>query len=232
MVHVNKMTARASREPVNRPMHSPNRTAAGFLASGRMVANWEGTPKLAKIEFLPCRRRILMTQASAQDGRRSVSNRLDSLYDQYLANPDTHSESFCAAVLSFVSREQPDEDQAASVMLKLLENIGSYTNHGKLENWIRTIIRNAELDLHRKKKEDLMEQQDLERLQIKTPARTTVLDLRVIKDPIDRMICEAIRDGLSRADAAESCGMSESGVRKRLAHLRTTFESPATLILS
>lgn len=145
---------------------------------------------------------------------------------------DPHSDAFWTAILEFVRTIVPDEDNASVVTIKLLEALPAYKHTGKIEHWIRRIARNATIDEQRRYKEDVMCNEDIERLQADIPATLPIrLDLSVIVDTLDRMLAECIvHDGNSAAEAARRCGMSERGARKRLARLGGQLKSPSALI--
>jgi DNA-directed RNA polymerase specialized sigma24 family protein len=157
---------------------------------------------------------------------------LNELYLAFTVNV-INADSFWSTMLSFVTRcTHDDEDLGGIVMLKLIEALSDYRHQGKIESWVRRVIRNAKIDQCRRHSEDTMESDELERLQAAFPQeKPLLLDLSVIQDPLDRTLADFIvMHNDSLAIAAGKCNLSERGARKRLRRLGRKLGSPSTLI--
>jgi DNA-directed RNA polymerase specialized sigma24 family protein len=159
------------------------------------------------------------------------ADELNKLYANYIADPAAAEGAFWSGVTRFVTNITKDDDNASIVMIKLVEAIITYKHDGRIENWIRRIIRNAQVDEQRRRKDDVLCAEDIEQLQSSLPVSQAIrLDLSAIVDTVDRKLAECILQGDSVSVAAGKCGMTERGARKRLGRLGNKLGSPAALI--
>jgi hypothetical protein len=76
-----------------------------------------------------------------------------------------------------------------------------------------------------------MDPDKLERLVSNLPAPVHLrLDLSSVADVIDRMLCEAIVEGLSVTESASRCNLKIGAARKRLRRLSKKLGSPCPLL--
>jgi DNA-directed RNA polymerase specialized sigma24 family protein len=156
---------------------------------------------------------------------------LNSHYERYAEDPEKYKDQFWVAVLAHLQRATNDEDIAGDAILKVVAGLKNYKHDGRFDKWLNTVARTCIADAKTTTKEDCMDPDKLERLVSSIPAPVHLrLDLSCVPDIIDRMLCEAIVEGLSLAESAARCNLKIGAARKRLRRLGKKLGSTCPLL--
>jgi len=159
------------------------------------------------------------------------TNDLNRLFESFQSDPAQES-AFWAAVLKHVTKIAADEDTASIALLHIIEALPKYRHDGILDRWISRIVKNAGINGALKKSEDALDDDELETANSQIPMTAPMMiDLDVIQDPIDRMLCELVMDQKTVKQAASTCGMSYSAARRRLKALKNKLGNRRSLLL-
>ena len=150
-----------------------------------------------------------------------MADRLDRLYEEYSYDPAGHSEALFAEMLKVVKRLSRDEDLASSTMIDLLEKLPSYEHTGRFSRWVKTWSAMNRRDQRRKTAAVLKTTISFnEESVLPASQHRQYVDLSDVRDPLDRMIAEAILQGETITSIAELYGISRVTIHTRLRGLR------------
>jgi DNA-directed RNA polymerase specialized sigma24 family protein len=156
---------------------------------------------------------------------------LNSHYERYAEDPAQYKAQFWIAVLAHLQRATKDDDVAGDAILKVIVGLKNYRHIGKFSAWLNTVARTCIADAKTKSKEDCMSPDKLERLVSSLPAPDQIrLDLSCVADVIDRMLCEAMVEGLSLAESVVCCNLKIGAARTRLRRLGKKLGSACPLL--
>jgi DNA-directed RNA polymerase specialized sigma24 family protein len=156
---------------------------------------------------------------------------LNHLFEAFQSDP-AQEQAFWAALLKHITKIAADEDIASTALLHIIEALPRYRHQGLIDRWISRIVKNAGINGALKKSEDALDEDDIETANSKIPMTVPMmLDLDVIQDPIDRMLCELVMDQKTVKEAASTCGMSYSAARRRLKALKNKLGDRRSLLL-
>jgi DNA-directed RNA polymerase specialized sigma24 family protein len=156
---------------------------------------------------------------------------LNKHYERFAEDPEKYKDEFWVAVLDHLRRATNDEDIAGDAVLKVIGGLKNYKHTGKFSAWLNTVARTCIADAKTTTKEDAMDPDKLERLVSSIPAPHRIrLDLSSVQDVIDRMLCEAVIEGLSLTESAARCNLTIAAARKRLRRLGKKLETTCPLL--
>lgn len=113
----------------------------------------------------------------------------------------------------------------------MVAGLKNYKHTGKFSAWLNTVARTCIADAKTTTKEDCMDPDRMERLVSNLPAPVHLrLDLTSVQDVIDRMLCEAVIEGLSLTESAARCNLTIAATRKRLRRLGKKHGSSCSLL--
>jgi DNA-directed RNA polymerase specialized sigma24 family protein len=149
---------------------------------------------------------------------------LNQAYTQYRA--DRNENAFWTIVLGYVQSRWRDLDVASTTMLALYEAFPCYRHEGRIERWIGRVARYTRICVWRAEPDTVPFDET-----IPEPSCTRMIDLSAIEDPLDRMLAEAILEGLSVTEAGTRCGLKASAARMRMKRLGNKLGDRCALLL-